>query len=347
MSDHQTQDRSARSAAPEPTTAQLKQARAEAAAWYAKMHGKITHREVTQFFAWRDAALNDAAYSDLERLGRGVAAVADDPKIRAIGEDLRARRRRAASRAWLKARPAPWIASAAMLAAVLVGWVAIGQPFGQTYSTAVGERRVVVLADGSTIELNTDSAVRVRLTNARRAISLDRGQALFAVAHDTRRPFIVTAGDTRVRAVGTRFEVYRTPSAVRVTLSEGRVQVSQGKIPAPTLMTAGTRLDVTGKAPARPVAVDVAAATGWTDGRLTFQGAPLAQVVAEINRYSRQKVVLGPGVPADEPVTAIFNAGDTTAFVSGVSKALDLASAPRADGAIVLTRPVSPAAPAA
>ncbi len=336
MSDHQTQDRSARSGAAAPTAAQLKQARAEAATWYARMHGAITHREVTSFFAWRDDSLNDAAYSQIERLGRGVAAVADDPRIQAIGQDLRKRRQQSRRLAFLRARPAPWIAGAAVLAAALVGWLAIGQPLGQTYRTGVGERRVVSLADGSTIELNTDSAVRVRLSKTRRSISLDRGQALFAVAHDTTRPFIVAAGDTAVRAVGTRFEVYRTGASVRVTLAEGRVQVTGPDAAAPMLMTAGTKLVVTGKAPARPVAVDVEAATGWTDGRLTFQATPLGEAVAEANRYSRQKVVLGPGVAADEPISAIFNAGNTAAFVSGVSTALDLRGVPRADGAIEL-----------
>ncbi len=335
MSDHRTQARAA-----SPTAAERKRARDEAAAWYAKMHGKVTHREVTTFFAWRADSLNDAAYSQIEALTRGVRDVAANPRIQAIGQGLRARRRRGGALARLKGRPGPWIAGLGLAAAaVLAGVLLTTQPFGQTYRTAVGERRVVALADGSTIDLNTDSQVRVRLSRERRAISLDRGQALFAVAHDTARPFVVTAGDTAVRAVGTRFEVYRTGAAVRVILAEGQVSVTQAHTPTPTMMRAGTRLDVGGKTLARPVAIDVAAATGWTDGRLTFQDAPLAQAVAEVNRYSRKKVVLGPGAPADERVNGIFNAGDTTAFVKGVAASLDLKTSAREDGAIELTGP--------
>ncbi|MBU4434018.1 MAG: FecR domain-containing protein [Alphaproteobacteria bacterium] len=342
MSDHQTSSRTTG-----PTAAQRKRARDEAATWYAKMHGKVTHREVTAFFAWRADSLNDAAYSHIETLAQGVREVAGDPRIQAIGQDLQARRRRrGGALALLTRRPGPWITGLGLAAAaVLAGALLTTQPFGQTYRTTVGERRVVALADGSTIELNTDSQVRVRLSRERRAITLDRGQALFAVAHDTARPFIVTAGDTAVRAVGTRFEVYRTGTAVRVILAEGQVSVTQAHAPAATMMRAGTRLDLGGKAPARPVAIDVAAATGWTDGRLTFQDTPLAQAVIEANRYSRRKVVLGPGAPADERVSAIFNAGDTTAFVNGVSKLLDLQSTARPDGTIELTgvdRPVAP-----
>ena len=323
-------------------------ARAEAAAWYAKMHGRVTHREVAAFYAWRDDSLNDAAYSQIEALADGVRAHADDPRLRAIGQAALNRPRPAkVLRALFSGRTAPRIAGLGLAAAALIGVVVIAQPFGQTYRTGVGERRVVALADGSTIDLNTDSVVRVRLSRDRRAISLDEGQALFSVAHDTARPFIVTAGDTAVRAVGTRFEVYRTGAAVRVILAEGRVQVTRANGPAPTMMRAGTRLEVGGKTPARPVAVDVAAATGWTDGRLTFQDAPLAQAVAEVNRYSRTKVVLGPGVPADERVNGIFNAGDTQAFVNGVAASLDLKSATRDDGAIELRGPGQPAAPRA
>ncbi|KQY28322.1 iron dicitrate transport regulator FecR [Caulobacter sp. Root487D2Y] len=340
MSDNPTVTRPA-----EPSPARRRQAREEAAAWYAKMRGqRIAHREVTAFYAWREDACNDAAYSQIERLAQGVRAHADDPRLRALAQAALDRPRPAkALRSRLGRRPGFWIAGLSLAAACLAGYVVIGQPFGQTYRTAVGERRVVSLADGSSIELNTDSAVRVRLTRERRAITLDKGQALFAVAHDAARPFVVTAGDTAVRAVGTRFEVYRTGAAVRVTLAEGRVQVTRAHAPIPTMMTAGTRLEVAGKTPARPVAVDVAAATGWTNGRLTFQDAPLREAVDEVNRYSRQKVVLGAGAPANERVNGVFDAGDTGAFARGVAASLNLDSAERDDGSIELLAPTGPA----
>jgi transmembrane sensor len=339
-------------AAPDGDCPKARQAREEAAAWYAKTNsGRMTNSEVTAFFDWRSNSLNDAEYTRLESLGTGLRAVADDPRLRAIAEAAARRPQEGRLRAALASRPRAIAASCgAVLAAGLVAALVIAPPGQQTYSTQVGERRAITLADGSTIELNTDSRVRVKLTKARRDLVLVRGQAMFAVAHDPGRPFIVTAGDTSVRAIGTRFEVYRTPGAVRVILAEGRVQVSRSGAAAsntqpapPVILTAGQRLDVSaGRAP-RPAPVDVATALGWTDGRLTFQDTPLAEAVAEINRYSRGKVVLGPDAPAHERVNGVFDAGDTEAFVTGVGAALDLKSDPRPDGGFELRAKRDPA----
>jgi transmembrane sensor len=276
-----------------------------------------------------------------------VRALADDPRLLAIAEAA-ARRPRgigAALRALGQRRPSGRATGfgAALAAAMVIGAVLFSQG-GQTYRTQIGERRAISLADGSTVELNTDSQVRVRLSKTQRRLILDKGQAMFAVAHDAGRPFIVTAGDTSVRAIGTRFEVYRAQDGVRVTLAEGRVRVSQAAKaggpdagPAPVILTAGERVEIGRAKPAAPVAVDVAAATGWTNGRLTFKDARLADAVAEVNRYSRRRVVLGQGAPADERVNGVFDAGDTEAFAAGMAAALDLKSAPRPDGGVELT----------
>lgn len=332
--------------------AKARRARDEAAAWYAKLNGpRIGNAELAAFYDWRSDTLNDAAYTQIEALATGARALADDPRLQAIAEAaVRRPRESAGPLAWLGARPVTSAGfGAALTAAAVVAALLLAQTGQQTYRTAVGERRAISLADGSTVELNTDSQVRVRLSRTRRDLTLDRGQAMFAVAHDADRPFIVKAGDTAVRAIGTRFEVYKAQDAVRVTLAEGRVQVTQGRgkpggqavtPPAPVILTAGQRVDM-GLAPGRPVAVDVAAATGWTSGRLTFKDTRLAEAVAEINRYSRRRVVLGAGAPADERVNGVFDTGDTDAFVAGMTAALDLRSAPRADGSVELIGPAS------
>ena len=103
------------------------------------------------------------------------------------------------------------------------------------------------------------------------------------------------------------------------------------------ILSAGQRVDVVRAAPVKPVAVDVAAATGWTSGRLTFKDVPLAEAVAEVNRYSRRQVVLGPGAPADQRVNGEFDAGDTETFARGMAALLDLKSVPRPDGGVELT----------
>jgi transmembrane sensor len=311
-------------------------ARDEAATWYARLNDeRVANDELAAFFDWRSDSLNDAAYSRIEALATGVRAMADDPRLQALAEAAMKRRR---PRGLPHFRLGIWpllgaVAVAAVVVAVLITW-----PFGQqTYRTAVGERRAISLADGSRIELNTDSQVRVRLSATQRKLTLDHGQALFAVAHDAARPFIVTAGDTSVRALGTRFDVYLAPDGVRIVLAEGRVEVREAKVATAVTLYAGQQVEVSPARAARPAAVDVAAATGWTDGRLTFQNVRLSDAVAEINRYSRQQVVLGPGVPADRLVNGVFDAGDTGAFVAAVSSLLDLKGAPRTDGNLELT----------
>lgn len=328
-------------------------ARQEAADWHAKTNGeRISNPDLAAFFAWRANSLNDAAYTRIEHLTTSLRAVADDPELQALADAAVQRPREGRWRAAFAQRPTMLTGLGVALAAAVVGGVLLVHPGQQTYSTEVGERRAITLDDGSTVELNTNSRVRVRLSKARRDLTLDRGQAMFAVAHDADRPFIVTAGDTAVRAIGTRFEVYRTAGDVRVTLAEGRVQVSQTRATqapaAPLVLTAGERVDIGArggaKAPAKPVNIDVAAATGWTHGRLTFQDVPLADAIAEINRYSKRPVRLGAGAPADARVYGVFDAGDTEAFVTGVAAALNLKSAQRPDGAYELTPRTPPPA---
>lgn len=337
MSDDQTQARDDRA----------KRAGDEAAAWYAKLSGqRVSNADLSAFFTWRSDSLNDAAYTRIEGLTTSVRALADDPRLQAIA-DTAARRPRESDGLWARLTRRPKTAAglgAVLAAAAMVGAVLLNLAGQQTYRTQIGERRAISLEDGSSIELNTNSQVRVRLSKNQRSLILDKGQAMFAVAHDAGRPFIVTAGDTSVRAVGTRFEVYRAPDAVRVTLAEGRVLVSQRgdtKIPGSTrpasvTLTAGERVDVVRAAPTKPVAIDVAAATGWTSGRLIFKDARLAEAVAEVNRYSHRQVVLGPGA-ADLRFNGVFDAGDTEAFATGVAALLDLKSAPRPDGGLELT----------
>ena len=95
-----------------------------------------------------------------------------------------------------------------------------------SYATAVGEQRSIILDDGSSVELNSNSSVKVRFTKAERLVDLVQGQALFTVAKNPSRPFVVATGDTHVRAVGTRFDVYRKATGTVVTVVEGRVAVA-------------------------------------------------------------------------------------------------------------------------
>lgn len=326
-------------------------ARLEAAEWFARLNSKTVSTDALRDFrAWRGTPGNAAAYAHLEAIWKAAEPLATDTDIaRAIEEALTPARTGRSLRDWLQlvVRSPLKFAVLALLglgllsvsAAVLAG---LG---GRTYSSGLGEQRIVRLEDGSQLRLDTDTQVRVRFSKDARNIHLGRGQAFFDVAHDAARPFTVAADDTEVRALGTRFDVRRDAGGVQVTLVEGKVRVRQTEGDHQWTMAPGEQLRVTEAKPSAPDQVrriDVAAATSWTSGRLTFHQTPLASAVAEVNRYGRTKVSLdAPGL-ADRQVSGAFDSGDTEAFVAAVADLYDL-EADRRDGQIVL-RPVGSAA---
>lgn len=159
------------------------------------------------------------------------------------------------------------------------------------YATAVGERRDVLLADGSTLTLDTATTLDVAWHLRSRRVALQRGQARFAVAHSTLRPFEVAAADARIRVVGTVFDVYRHRERVRVTVLQGRVEVrnavrSPHDNDAPLLLVPGQQWQLDGtQAPSAPQWVDLAHANAWQQGRLVFDRTPLREALAEMQRY--------------------------------------------------------------
>ena len=206
------------------------------------------------------------------------------------------------------------------------------------YTTAIGEQRTVVLEDGSTVELNSHSRVKVRFTKTERVVDLVEGQALFAVAKNPSRPFIVAAGDTQVRAVGTRFDVYRKRNGTVVTVVEGRVAVASpsrqapagataeapamnrhedgpGLKPGEVLLAAGEQLTATAFEIEMPRPADLAVATAWMDNQLVFKGTSLAEVVEEFNRYNRQQLVIRDPELSDFHISGVFPATDSRPIV--------------------------------
>ena len=181
------------------------------------------------------------------------------------------------------------------------------------YSTGLAEQRILRLPDGSKVELNSRSRIRVRYSDDERAVELLEGQALFDVAKDPRRPFLVRSDSAQMRALGTKFDVYRRLQGTTVTVVEGRVAIgaaAQNEI----VLSAGEAVVVTAHAELRPVRTDVAAATAWTQGQLIFKSEPLSRVVEEFNRQNRQQIVLADTLE-DFPVTAVFSSVDPRMLV--------------------------------
>ena len=241
-----------------------------------------------------------------------------------------------APRRW--SRTLAWAGLAAALAfGSFVGWRALRPPPAIHYTTTVAGYERARLDDGSTLELNAASAVRVQFTAAERHVQLEAGEAHFAVAHDTARPFIVSAGPIAVRAVGTAFNVRYTPDGgVEVTVTEGKVSVGPAlaAVPSgsarenshglptsgnPTLVTAGERIVLPKHAPLPAVEkVDpsaLRAALAWQSRLADFAEAPLADVIARFNARSRVQLFLADEKLADRRIGGTFALDEAEAFV--------------------------------
>lgn len=219
-------------------------------------------------------------------------------------------------------------AVAAIVAFVVVAvWMVVRGP--ETYRTALGEQRSVILDDGSVVTLNTLSTVEVEFRRTRRVVRLVRGEALFKVAHDSKRPFEVIAGTTVIRAVGTRFNVDRRGERTTVTVLEGRVVVQQRgpdlqrpqqKTAAPEMVSAAEQVIVTGsRMSATEHIPNVAPVTAWTQRRLIFNNRPIGEVAEEFNRYNRLHVeIVDPELRRQE-ITGVFDANDPESFLTFLS----------------------------
>ena len=227
-------------------------------------------------------------------------------------------------------------------AGTLAAWVVYQRDI---YATVTGEQRSITLSDGSTVQLNARSKLHVRFSVQRRDVELLEGQALFQVAKDPRRPFVVSANGTQIRAVGTEFDVNRHRIGTTVTVLEGAVVVesdvytaldregapgSRGtSLPPPreshetrrhrtgeVLLAAGEQLTVTPTASAKSPHPNVATATAWAQRQMIFETTSLAEVVEEFNRYNRRQIVIRDPRLEDFQIDGVFSSTDPSALIS-------------------------------
>jgi transmembrane sensor len=189
------------------------------------------------------------------------------------------------------------------------------------YTTEFGEQRSVRLVDGSTVELNSRTQIRVRYSRAERRIELLRGQALFQVSHDPARPFIVWSDSARVKAVGTRFDVNLKKRGTVVTVIEGRVAVTSGEShridarsikhdgpdSASLFLVAGEQVTLTPRAILQPTRTNVAAVTAWTQHQLVLDSERLVEVADEFNRYSARPLIVQDNGRPELRLSGVFS----------------------------------------
>lgn len=197
------------------------------------------------------------------------------------------------------------------------------------YRTAVGERSTVVLPDGSTATLNTDSILKVAYSGDERGVRLVQGQALFEVARNKARPFQVYAGDRRITAVGTVFDVRLQGDIVKVALVEGVVNVARHRgqtaaSPPPVAMKAGEVLAAAPRMAVQVRAADIRRETSWREGVVVFDDVPLAEAVTEINRYTLRPLQLEDSDIGAFRVSGVFKTGDPDHFATTMAEVFPL-----------------------
>lgn len=334
----------------------------EAATWVARQRDGLDAAGQAQLRAWLEAdAAHAAAFEDLDaafgriRRMRGAAAQPATHSATHSAETPSPPQRRLAvpaRRQWLLGlgRPLPQAAAAALVLAVVgggrIGWEhwRQGPTFVQAYATGRGQQLAVRLPDGdpsgagagSTLQLDTATQLEARLYRDRRELRLQDGQAMFTVLADAQRPFHVWVGPLRVTVVGTRFSVRHTASGLDagqtvVSVEEGRVRVARaaeagdGTRPAaqPVDLRAGQMVvaDADGRI-GLPVEVPPAAIAPWRDGRISFDRTPLAQALAEFERYGQTGLVVRDPAVAALPVGGSYGLDQLQRFAEALPQVL-------------------------
>jgi transmembrane sensor len=207
-------------------------------------------------------------------------------------------------------------AAIGLIMAGVYGWSAREED----YATAVGERATISLADGSQVQLNTDSAISVSMGLWQRTVALKRGEAFFKVRHDAARPFSVLAAGHRITDLGTEFAVRTSGDRLEVTLVQGRARLEAASALVQHHVTDLTPGEVAiataysmyvAKVPTRTLANALA----WRQGKLIFSHVTLAEAASEFNRYNGTKLIIQPEI-ADLRISGIFDAGSIGPFTT-------------------------------
>lgn len=298
-----------------------------AALWLAREDRGLGDAEQAAMTQWlEESTLNRVAYLRLKASWRRA-------------DRLAAQKSPTSHRPRSPMRPRMIAAVAAMLAlAAGAGALAVWQARLQnTYITAIGATRTVRLADGTHMDLNTDTRARANVTGTARSVTLESGEAYFDVVHDARRPFTVYAGNRRITDLGTKFSVYRDGDDVRVMVREGKVKVEVVGDAARTVEAQAGQVVVAGEGEtlvmAKPVS-QIADALSWREGMLVFRQQTLAEAAAQFNRYNIRRIEV-EGDARNMRIGGSFKASNVDVFVLLLHRGFGLTVNDRGDRIIV------------
>jgi transmembrane sensor len=312
---------------------------AEAADWAARLdRGPLSAEDEAALQGWLDGDTRA-----LGAFGRMRALALSSERARALGPDFDPASFEPA--AYVPRRRIMQVGGAIAAAALISAggaWQVLRHR--GRFITGKGETKVVALQDGSVVTLNTASEIQVSYSDTLRAVELVRGEALFDVAKNKARPFVVAAGDTSVRVVGTSFSVRRIDTApVQVLVREGTVEVFK-----PAQDTKPVRISANSMAVAQADNMQAIATMplpaaqlhrqmAWQNGQIAFEGETLARAAEEFSRYSDTRIVIEDSGLAKEEIAGLFKATDPVGFAQTIAISLN-AHAKIEEGEVRITR---------
>lgn len=325
---------------------------AQAAKWSTELSSEYADRQTLNEFAdWHKGdRTRKEAFGQVDRIWQGVSqlqhleAYAQLPKQQAkpsFGSLLKA--------FWVDlSSPMYGYAAAACVAVAVLGFFLFpnGEPevslISASYTTAHGEVKTVTLVDGTHVTLAPSTQLQVTYSDTLRSVELSRGEGMFEVAKNPEKPFVVHAGKTETRVLGTVFTVGRRSTKVTVAVKEGRVQVD-GRAAAGSSVTE-RRVLTPGKAVVATlsgkvgevITIDPSEVGSWKEGRLVFSDTSLKEIVEDVNQYSVQKVLIEGADTAKLRVSIAFDVADIDAMLSDLAEVLDLTIDRSREGYIVL-----------
>lgn len=317
----------------------LRDPRDAAAFWFARVRsGQMDAAQQRQFDAWRQAdPAHDLEYRRACGVWNGMALV-DPAKLRALAAEPEPARRRSGLRRPLTLGLA--LACAALVVGVaLPQWFGASPTFTQQYATQAGQRQQASLPDASVVDMNTASRLSVRLYADRRVVELEAGEATFSVTPDAQRPFYVEAGGATIRVTGTRFNVRRDADAVQVAVDSGKVDVKAGHWwnRSQVQLVGGQGTHTLADGGLSPSAkVDVPNLLAWQAGQAVFRDQPLADAVAEMNRYGRKTMRVADAKVGRIRISGVFNVDNPQAFLDLLPAIAPVRVQTASDGAVTI-----------
>lgn len=333
----------------------------QACAWIARLRSDtVSASDRRNFSSWMaQCPENREAFARMSELWGDLGALSQFPVDELYPESRVSRRpapvRHTARRARAQRSAGgwnfnQWLAGGGLIAACLVVTLWVGNQWmtrsdqpQQIYATQVGETRTLYLADGSRVQLNTGSELRVTFSRAERRTELTRGEAYFEVAHQSARPFTVAAGKANIRVLGTEFNVARFTDDTRVSVLGGSVSVSEasaasGLRPESVKLSRNQKVSVSGTGISAVTHTSRERTLDWTQGLLVFEQTPLVDALVELNRYLKVPAQAHPSV-SGRALSGTFEVSDPESALAAIAAALDLQQ-DRSDPNLTLLSPI-------